>query len=418
MRWFALAFPFVLASPALAADKPPSGDLRAVRAAAIHVIYFAPAPLVPLETALPLCTPQADGTPVVSPAVQDDRAAASIAVARYPADRAPKLDDETLSSFGLDLSADDRTALPRSTDPVLIRTSAPVSEAARALRDTDRFLTCLAESMQGLVWDDTTRRLYGRAAFRMHRLDAWIDDRPPIAAEIAVNQFREGDSLRSVTRGMAKLALPDLVVPSHPAFLAEGIVALLVRTGAALVDEPRLRTAGRIALSDKVDVAVAYAKPGDSDPQNRLLVITTGDAAAQAALVGKLFGRKAEPQVTADTDDAELAAIQKRTQARLVEISPHFRPTPPASERLAVKAPFTSPDGRLEWMWVEVQRWEGDHISGPLQNDPFYLTTLHAGDKVLVAQEEIADYVLQRRGVAPEGGESMRVLEEREQKKR
>jgi uncharacterized protein YegJ (DUF2314 family) len=396
----------VSATAAAAPTAPPP------RAVALHVLYFAPAPLVPLEQALPFCTASAGGTPVVSPRTQDDRANASIAVARYPGDRAPHLDDAIIERSGVQVSAADRAAVARSVDPIIVRSSAPLADATRSLHDTDRFLTCLAESMQALIWDDGAKILYGRTGFRQLRLAAWTDDRLPLAAEVSIRQVPHGDSLRTVTLGLGKLGLPDVVAENHPQFLAQDMLALVNQVAAAIVDDPRALRAGKVTLNG-VAVPLAAAKREAGDPENRLVALALGDATHQAAALARISGAKPEKEVTADNDDPELVAIQKKAQARLAALSYELRPEPPAGTLLAVKAQFTAEDGRVEWMWVEVKRWDKDKMTGVLTNEPFYVKTLHEGDKVSVDQGQTADYIFKRRGAKPEGGDSDRVIEAR-----
>jgi uncharacterized protein YegJ (DUF2314 family) len=390
----------LVSATAVAAPPPPP------RAIALHVVYFAPAPLVPLEKALPYCSAMAGGTPVVSPATQDDRAAASIAVARYPAESAPRVDDAVLEHAAVDVSPADRAAVARSADPIIVRLSAPTREAARGLHDVERFLACLSESMQGLIWDDAVKLLYGRTAFRQRRVDAWVDDRLPIATEIAIHQVPHGAGLRSLSLGLGKLGLPDLVVDNHPEFLSADVLLLIGRVAEALAADPKALRAGKVTLDG---VTVPFAG---------LIALDLGDASHQAALLARVAGKKPENEVVAELDDPELAAVQKKAQERLAALAGELRPEPPAGTLLAVKAMFTADDGRVEWMWVEVKRWDGGHMTGVLGNDPFYVKSLHQGDKVNVEQAQVADYVYRRRGAPAEGGDSDRIIADRARAKK
>jgi uncharacterized protein YegJ (DUF2314 family) len=44
-------------------------------------------------------------------------------------------------------------------------------------------------------------------------------------------------------------------------------------------------------------------------------------------------------------------------------------------------------------MWVEVKKWEGDRIDGLLQNDPYDIPTLKAGQAVRVKLSDVFDYI-------------------------
>ncbi len=63
-------------------------------------------------------------------------------------------------------------------------------------------------------------------------------------------------------------------------------------------------------------------------------------------------------------------------------------------KRLLVKAPFATRAGGNEWMWVEVVRWEGNRISGILENDSYQVEGLKAGARVEVDEASLFDYTL------------------------
>jgi len=70
-----------------------------------------------------------------------------------------------------------------------------------------------------------------------------------------------------------------------------------------------------------------------------------------------------------------------------------------------VKAPFTTPAGGREWMWIRVSRWQGPRIHGVLDNDPVNVQDLKAGAHVDVLEDEVLDYLFYRRDGTREGNE-------------
>ena len=42
-----------------------------------------------------------------------------------------------------------------------------------------------------------------------------------------------------------------------------------------------------------------------------------------------------------------------------------------------MKAPFATPNGDREWMWVEISSWKDDKIKGLLENEPLNIPSLH-----------------------------------------
>ena len=97
----------------------------------------------------------------------------------------------------------------------------------------------------------------------------------------------------------------------------------------------------------------------------------------------------------------------RRARDRLrAELKPRFIAGLSPGERLMVKAPFTTPAGGREWMWIRVARWQGPRIHGVLDNDPVHMRDLKAGAHVDVLEDEILDYLLFRSDGTSEGNET------------
>jgi hypothetical protein len=55
-----------------------------------------------------------------------------------------------------------------------------------------------------------------------------------------------------------------------------------------------------------------------------------------------------------------------------------------------VKIAFESPDGMVEWMWVQVLNIDGDTLSGNLVCNPIFCTHLDYGDPITLSRLQIA----------------------------
>ena len=75
-----------------------------------------------------------------------------------------------------------------------------------------------------------------------------------------------------------------------------------------------------------------------------------------------------------------------------------------------VKAPFATPAGGKEWMWIAVSRWHGPRIHGVLDNDPVHLRDLKAGAHVDVLEDEVLDYLFFRSDGTSEGNETAAIM--------
>src|SRR6266566_4472469 len=85
-------------------------------------------------------------------------------------------------------------------------------------------------------------------------------------------------------------------------------------------------------------------------------------------------------------------------------------------EFIQVKVPFKTPDGGNEWMWVEITSWKGNLIRGILENDPFNVPELHAGQIVEVWQGDVFDYLRQYPDKRREGNTTGEIIRKMGQK--
>ena len=80
-----------------------------------------------------------------------------------------------------------------------------------------------------------------------------------------------------------------------------------------------------------------------------------------------------------------------------------------------MKGPFKS-HSETEWMWVEAMRWDGNVITGTLQNDPQIVSSLKAGATVTVSLDDAFDYLLVHADGTTEGNQTGELMRRRQQK--
>jgi uncharacterized protein YegJ (DUF2314 family) len=169
-------------------------------------------------------------------------------------------------------------------------------------------------------------------------------------------------------------------------------------------------------------IRLGIATRSDGDAENRLLQMVFSGPASELQiqhnkLLTRFFGAE-DSVLFAKDDDGELLAASRRAKQALAKLKPRFTPKPPQLEQLVVKAPFTTPGGGVEWMWVEVVRWEGTRIKGILENDPGQVPNLKAGALVEVDEDSLFDYLLRRRDGTTKGNETSKILEARDKVRR
>jgi len=151
------------------------------------------------------------------------------------------------------------------------------------------------------------------------------------------------------------------------------------------------------------------------DPNNRLVEIAfdrypgVDIYAQQEKMLSSFFGW--EDSLKLVKYDEELLAASQQAKEKLPSLRVAFNAGLTPSEFIQVKAPFATPDGGNEWMWVEVISWEGERITGLLRNKPFNIPDLHAGQIVEVSEGTVFDYIRKFSDGTQEGNETSKIIE-------
>jgi uncharacterized protein YegJ (DUF2314 family) len=418
---------------AAASDAAPATELFARGATATHFVHFTPEPRVALEAAKARCAG-------LSAALEEhsfddppptDRAVWGVKAVDWESGM-----DTIPNSFFIGLSDAQRAAELKSKTMFEVGYSAPRAKMRRMLHDADALTACLAKETGGLIWDEDTRQMFALDAWQKARLDAWVGDVPIVHLHITVHAYNNGELARSVTLGMAKLGLPDLVVQAHPTNDAELVSWMIAFVAQALVERGSLAADGTLDLelaalaapiaremaaaapgrggAGKARLRLVEAKPDEGDAENRLLEIrgSADGLEAQSAALAALFGRD-EEVFGAAADDTELNAASARARKALVALRPTFARGIPPMTLLHVKAPFTTDRGGVEWMWVEVTSWNGKRLSGVLVSEPLDVKALKQGARVKVKIDEVFDYVYWHDG-KKDGNETTEILKRRQ----
>jgi uncharacterized protein YegJ (DUF2314 family) len=113
--------------------------------------------------------------------------------------------------------------------------------------------------------------------------------------------------------------------------------------------------------------------------------------AQQESMINALFDSK--DGVRHIKHNQELLAASRKARANLPNLQKDFAAGLQPAEYINVKAPFRTPAGGQEWMWVEVSAWNHGRIKGTLANDPFEIPSMHSGQIVEVREEDVFDYI-------------------------
>jgi uncharacterized protein YegJ (DUF2314 family) len=346
---------------------------------------------------------------------------------------------DLLEYFARGLSDAEKAALSGAREVTVLDFAGPGEAAPATYRLGLELVAEVVSKVRGFPWDEETREAFTVDEWQK-RLRGWEEGRPDIARHITIHAYRHGELIRLVTLGMKKFALPDLAatdVSSSDSLALGNVVNLACQT---MLERQRLDQPGKLDVSiDGVrhgDARARYStnvlpsaerratlelflsRPEQGDADNRLLELGfSGPGGLQerhAELIARIFG--ASDSITMVEHDEELLAASERARQKVLSFRDRYRAGVPEGEQLLVKAPFKTPEGENEWMWVEVVSWQGNVISGILQNQPFNVPALKSGARVDVRADEIFDYTLTRRDGSREGNETGRIMERRQQR--
>lgn len=341
---------------------------------------------------------------------------------------------EMLQKFGRGLTAAQVKALRGARQALILRFAHPVGMAA--YRTSLALVERLARDTGGLPWDEETREVFTPDAWHEHRLDGWQGPTPDVTRHIVIHAYPNRGLARAITLGMAKFGLPDLVVNDYGwssnravGNLINGLAQQLAEgarpgaPGAFDLDLAALRHEGqrrqqaadlKAGALQKARLRLAETPREDGDPHNLLVEIGVAPRAGAdrgallEALLATVYG--AEDKVQDIRHDDAIREASRRARARLPALQQAFARGFRPGEFLLVKAPFPTPGGGREWMWVEVTAWRGDAIAGLLQNQPRDIPTLRSGQAVQVSQAEVFDYLLRDPGGQEEGNETGKLI--------
>jgi uncharacterized protein YegJ (DUF2314 family) len=127
-------------------------------------------------------------------------------------------------------------------------------------------------------------------------------------------------------------------------------------------------------------------------------------------MLSKLWGWKDE--LTHVKHNKEILEASERARKKIPSIRNQILKGLAPGEYVLFKAPFTTPDGSKEWMWVEVLAWDSpDEITGILKNQPYNIPELKAGMEVKIKTSDVFDYIHRLPTGETEGNETGKLIQ-------
>lgn len=336
-----------------------------------------------------------------------------------------------LKYFSRQLKKEDLKKLSRVKPAISVYFSAPIKNVSKLLKESCDITLKIQEAVDGLIWDVSTRELYGAEDWKENRCFPDSNEIPEVVKHTKIHAYKDGRYLRMVTLGMDKFGLPDLVInqTAH-----EELMGLMILFSQALVENPVITTEGQFDLKlarfqnrsmkekfkgmsnqAKLSLYIGFNEPGDND--NRLIELKFDRYEHKDKQVRQLLALQELTQEESD-DKAFLAKEEteglKKAKAevkkKLTQVRTAFNKGLKPGENVFVKAPFDAGEKGKEWMWVKVISWKGEKIEGQLNNDPNFVKGLKAGQTVQVKMGDIFDYLYQYPDGSYDGNETSKYL--------
>lgn len=242
------------------------------------------------------------------------------------------------------------------------------------LRAANELAALLAQETGGFVWDEETRELYSVAAWRLKRL---ASEEIFFANTSMHGYVLPSNNYRSVTFGMRKLGLPDLVLAEFPkAFwepLSEMMQFLVAHVGIQGPLKPKTAWGAeelRVLLGlpeDGEDIpalVLTEAPRDDGDPRNDLLTVDfrkfSGESYQEKQLhaISRLF-RPEGDLLELWGEREKLLELSEAARTALAGKRGLVEKGLPKDEQLLVKV-FTGE----EYVWLRVEDWKADTLEG------------------------------------------------------
>lgn len=330
---------------------------------------------------------------------------------------------DTIDTIAPALTPKERESAHKRRAAVTVKVRGNVNKDQVAARTLFAVTALLAEKLDGLVWDETTRRLESAAQTKLRTIRTPLGGAAFNPHAIVIQFFRQPDSsARLVTLGMSRFGAPDL-----------SLRGCSMAAGAMLVDAINA-LAGSIALGQDALPLVVKTKHGESsfevadaertqgDPDDFVELVPIGGGKGESpreawdAVVARLFGEAARSVEAKFGKELEAAGAKARQEMPAV-----LRRFAAGEGELFVWGPFViPPDERAdggpddEWLWVKVASCDDKACTGALSNRPMYATNIASGRTTSMPRAKIADWQLRLPDGGIAGGETTKILQQLE----
>lgn len=217
--------------------------------------------------------------------------------------------------FGRDLDHNTRVALTKVRKVLILEFHLLPGSSFDQVRRAHRIAHALGAPARAVLFDGETREYFSLREWKQRRIDSWGPTLPLVPLNISIQTHPVPGGQRTVTYGMAKFGLPDVLIDRHPPENGRALATVVNLICQTLVERAALAGEGKLELAvatleepsvrqemlglmrgnaaGRVELPVGLSAPRDRDPQNRLLELAFDPAdpsPAQQQVIRALFG--------------------------------------------------------------------------------------------------------------------------------
>jgi hypothetical protein len=178
-----------------------------------------------------------------------DQSLMSIAYSSKVADDYKPPSPGALRYFGRGLGSEQVEALQKAPRVLALAFAHPASQSAAGLRSAEKLVLELAQQENAIIYDVETREAFTPDVWQRSRVETWEGGTPDVSKQIVIHAYNAGGSIRSISLGMARLGLPDLVVNDSVWSLNRPLGNTINALGQQLVERGRPDETGAMHLN-------------------------------------------------------------------------------------------------------------------------------------------------------------------------
>jgi hypothetical protein len=237
---------------------------------------------------------------------------------------------------------------------------------------------------------------------------------PPSAEDIGIDYDGEPGAVESLrTEGLAAFGVPEVVIHDVPAVLDDAARTLLFATADTILAGTAVDEMGSLAVSSKaedgvpaVSTTVQLASEGD-----RIAIVFPGSKAKVTDRVS-VFLQQWQPAEAGGSqtfeESSQVLFLESKARREIRALAASWPGGKvPRHEVMTVEAPFPTQDGTLLYLAMDVERIQGETITGVLASSPSQNLRdgLGVGSRVETMVDKVLDYSWMNAEGKEQGGE-------------